>query len=198
MSLSVRGLATALTVLRGALVRTGRGALIVGAGEPVYQFTRLVSGTGGFREAMSFLKDVAVKVRERFRMRMAAAGDAVSAMFFDLKADAASGMQEGSRGDAVAWRSGYSASAATVTGTPFVSASKTAERAMDCCTICLEHLRRRFALDVERRADAGEAVAHPGLHAEDPPRVDVALDNRLAGDDEVKPFACKRGAVSAP
>jgi len=64
-ALSVRGLATALVVLRGALIRTGIGALIVGAGELVYQFTRLVSG----------------------------AGAAATAMFFDLKADAASGMQ---------------------------------------------------------------------------------------------------------
>src|SRR6056297_3643831 len=42
-ALSVRGLATALVVLRGALIRTGIGALIVGAGELIYQFTRLVS-----------------------------------------------------------------------------------------------------------------------------------------------------------
>ena len=64
-ALSVRGLATALVVLRGALIRTGIGALIVGAGELVYQFTRLVSGAGGFGEAMSLLKDLAVEVWER-------------------------------------------------------------------------------------------------------------------------------------
>ena len=50
-ALSVRGLATALVVLRGALIRTGIGALIVGAGELVYQFGRLVAGVGGFGEA---------------------------------------------------------------------------------------------------------------------------------------------------
>ena len=66
-ALSVRGLATALVVLRGALIRTGIGALIVGAGELVYQFTRLVSGAGGFGEAMSLLKDLAVEVWERIR-----------------------------------------------------------------------------------------------------------------------------------
>ncbi len=54
-ALSVRGLATALVVLRGALIRTGIGALIVGAGELVYQFTRLVSGAGGFGDAPSDL-----------------------------------------------------------------------------------------------------------------------------------------------
>ncbi len=92
-ALSVRGLATALVILRGALIRTGIGALIVGAGEFVYQFTRLVSGAGGFGEAMSLLKDVAVEVWERIRMGAAAAGAAAAAMFFDLTADAASGMQ---------------------------------------------------------------------------------------------------------
>ncbi len=42
-ALSVRGLATALVLLRGAL--------IVGAGELVHQFIRLVSGAGGFGDA---------------------------------------------------------------------------------------------------------------------------------------------------
>ena len=92
-ALSVRGLATALVLLRGALIRTGIGALIVGAGELVYQFTRLVSGAGGFGEAMSLLKELAVEVWERIRMGAAATGAAATAMFFDLKADAASGMQ---------------------------------------------------------------------------------------------------------
>jgi hypothetical protein len=56
-ALSVRGLATALVFLRGALIRTGIGALIVGAGELVHQFTRLVSGAGGFGNAMGLLKE---------------------------------------------------------------------------------------------------------------------------------------------
>lgn len=42
---------------------------------------------------MSLLKDLAVEVWERIRMGAAAAGAAATAMFFDLKADAASGMQ---------------------------------------------------------------------------------------------------------
>ena len=58
-AVSVRGLATALVVLRGALIRTGIGALIVAAGEMVYQFGRLVAGAGGFGEALSLLGDVA-------------------------------------------------------------------------------------------------------------------------------------------
>ena len=91
-ALSVRGLATTLVVLRGALIRTGIGALIVGAGELVYWFTRLASGAGGFGEAMRLLKDVAVEVWDRIRMGASAAGAAATAMFFDLKADAAAGI----------------------------------------------------------------------------------------------------------
>ena len=60
-AVSVRGLATALVVLRGALIRTGIGALIVAAGEMVYQFGRLVAGAGGFGEALSLLGDVAAE-----------------------------------------------------------------------------------------------------------------------------------------
>ena len=92
-ALSVRGLATGLVILRGALIRTGIGALIVGAGELVFQFSRLVSGAGGFGSAMGLLKDVVIEVWERIKMGATAAGAAASAMFFDIKADAASGMQ---------------------------------------------------------------------------------------------------------
>ena len=92
-ALSVRGLATGLVILRGALIRTGIGALIVGAGELVFQFTKLVSGAGGFGNAMGLLKDVVVEVWERIKMGATAAGAAASAMFFDIKADAANGMQ---------------------------------------------------------------------------------------------------------
>ncbi|MFO1046316.1 MAG: phage tail tape measure C-terminal domain-containing protein [Geminicoccaceae bacterium] len=67
-AVSVRGLATALVVLRGALIRTGIGALIVAAGEMVYQFGRLVSGAGGFGEALSLLGDVAAEVWERIKL----------------------------------------------------------------------------------------------------------------------------------
>ncbi|SHE63097.1 phage tail tape measure protein, lambda family [Ruegeria intermedia] len=89
---SVRGLATTLVVLKGALIRTGIGALIVGAGELVYWFTRLSSGAGGFGDAMRLLKDVAVEVWDRIKMGAAAAGARATAMFYDLKADAATGM----------------------------------------------------------------------------------------------------------
>ncbi|KZE33153.1 hypothetical protein IMF23_04530 [Chelatococcus daeguensis] len=62
---SVRGLATALVFLRGALIRTGIGALIVAAGELIYQFGRLVQATGGFGAALGLLGDVAAEVWDR-------------------------------------------------------------------------------------------------------------------------------------
>ena len=45
--------------LRVALIRLGFGALIVGAGELVHQFSRLSAAAGGFGEAMSALGDLA-------------------------------------------------------------------------------------------------------------------------------------------
>jgi hypothetical protein len=91
-TLSVRGLATALVFLRGALIRTGIGALIVGAGELVYWFMRLVTGAGGFGAAMGLLRDVAVEVWERIKLGASSAGARATAMFYDLKSDAASAM----------------------------------------------------------------------------------------------------------
>lgn len=58
-------LSGALLFLRGALIRTGIGALVVGAGELVYQFTRLVRGAGGFGEAMGLLGNVVLEVWQR-------------------------------------------------------------------------------------------------------------------------------------
>ena len=78
-AVSVRSLATALVLLRGALIRTGIGALVVGAGELVYQFGQLVAGAGGFGEAMSLLGNVAAEVWERIKSggQLAGAGAAV-------------------------------------------------------------------------------------------------------------------------
>jgi hypothetical protein len=91
-TLSVKGLATALVFLRGALIRTGIGALIVGAGELVYWFGRLVTGAGGFGAAMGLLRDVAVEVWDRIKLGASSAGARATAMFYDLKSDAASAM----------------------------------------------------------------------------------------------------------
>ena len=54
-ALSVRGLATGLVILRGALIRTGIGALIVGAGELVYPVHAARRRAGGVGEAIGLL-----------------------------------------------------------------------------------------------------------------------------------------------
>ena len=54
-ALSVKSLATTLVVLRGALIRTGIGALIVGVGELIYQFTRLAEKVGGIGAAFGLM-----------------------------------------------------------------------------------------------------------------------------------------------
>ncbi|MBM1222902.1 phage tail tape measure protein [Ponticoccus sp. SC2-23] len=92
-ALSVRGLATALVVLRGALIRTGIGALVVGAGELVHQFTRLVSGAGGLGNAIALLGDLATEVWERIKLGAASAGAAFEAGFAGFEAAAASALQ---------------------------------------------------------------------------------------------------------
>ncbi len=84
-ALSVRGLATALVVLRGALIRTGIGALIVGAGELVYQFSRLVSGAGGFANALELMGDVARAVWDGIKTTMSSFIDDFRALRADVE-----------------------------------------------------------------------------------------------------------------
>ena len=61
-------LSGALTLLRGALIRTGIGALVVLAGELIYQFTKLVERTGGIGAAFSALGAVAAEIGSRIGM----------------------------------------------------------------------------------------------------------------------------------
>lgn len=79
-------LSGALIALRGALIRTGFGALIVGAGELVYQFTRLVTAAGSFGEAMGLLKDVAVEVWDRIKIVGKAGIDYLIGQFARMRA----------------------------------------------------------------------------------------------------------------
>jgi lambda family phage tail tape measure protein len=92
-ALGVRGLSVSLVALRGALIRTGIGALIVGAGELIYWFGRLVGGAGGFGKAMGLLKNVAIEVWERIGdgawsivLRMRSVANALKAAWFDALA----------------------------------------------------------------------------------------------------------------
>ncbi|MGS4948044.1 phage tail tape measure C-terminal domain-containing protein [Meridianimarinicoccus sp. RP-17] len=84
-ALSVRGLATALVLLRGALIRTGIGALIVGAGELVFQFGKLVSGAGSFGAALGLVGDVARAVWDGISATLASFLDDFRAMGADIE-----------------------------------------------------------------------------------------------------------------
>ena len=55
----------ALTALRAALIRTGIGALIVAAGELIYQFASLVKSVGGIGTAFRLLGGLAHEVGQR-------------------------------------------------------------------------------------------------------------------------------------
>jgi hypothetical protein len=69
--LAAMTLSGALVFLRGALIRTGIGALIVGAGELVYQFTRLMQAVGGFGAAMGMLREVGASAVASMRAALA-------------------------------------------------------------------------------------------------------------------------------
>lgn len=85
-ALSVRGVATALVVLRGALIRTGIGALIVGAGELVHQFSQLVTKVGGVGETFQQLGDLAKEVWSRMGLALDSAFANMAAGWESLKA----------------------------------------------------------------------------------------------------------------
>ncbi|MFY0682621.1 MAG: phage tail tape measure protein [Thalassovita sp.] len=63
-SAATKLLSRSLVFLKGALIATGIGALVVGAGVLVGYFYKLVSATGGWGEALSLLGDVASGVWE--------------------------------------------------------------------------------------------------------------------------------------
>ncbi|GAB1364043.1 hypothetical protein MASR1M32_32790 [Rhodobacter sp.] len=92
-ALSVRGLATALVFLRGALIRTGIGALIVGAGELIYQFAQLVAKVGGVGEAFRLLGDLAREVWSRMGLALDAAIARMAAGWEGLKAAGLSALE---------------------------------------------------------------------------------------------------------
>lgn len=79
--------ATSLTFLRAALIRTGIGALVVGAGELLYQMTRLSSAAGGFGEALTLLGRIAKGVFDGIVAAGKAIPTALSSYFQLIKAD---------------------------------------------------------------------------------------------------------------
>ena len=78
-------LATALTVLRAAIIRTGIGALIVGAGELIYWFGRLVSGAGGLGTAFELLGNVARAVWDGIKTTVGSLVDDFRAIRADIE-----------------------------------------------------------------------------------------------------------------
>lgn len=94
---SVRGLATALVFLRGALIRTGIGALIVAAGELIYQFGRLVQATGGFGAALGLLGDVAAEVWDRIGLLAGVLKARIDAAWSGIQASIADVLQAASQ-----------------------------------------------------------------------------------------------------
>ena len=79
-------LATALTVLRTAIIRTGIGALIVAAGELIYQFSSLVKSVGGIGTAFKLLWGVAKESAGRIGLAFQAAFALLSAAWEGYRA----------------------------------------------------------------------------------------------------------------
>lgn len=80
-ALSTASLSKALMFMRGALIRTGIGALVVGAGELVYRFARLVKASGGWGNALSALGDLAAGVWQGIQTSASAIPPALGAVW---------------------------------------------------------------------------------------------------------------------
>ena len=79
-------LSGALTVLRGAIVRTGIGALIVLAGELIFQLMNVVKTVGGLGEAFRLVADVAAEAWNRMGLRLDAVMAGIGAAWEGMKA----------------------------------------------------------------------------------------------------------------
>jgi hypothetical protein len=83
---STATLSGALLFLRTALIRTGIGALVVGAGELVFQFSKLVTAAGGFGNAMELLGNVAKEVWSRVKLRGESLGRSIKSVAEGIQA----------------------------------------------------------------------------------------------------------------
>jgi hypothetical protein len=92
-AVSVRGLAMALVVLRGALLRLPFIGLVVAAGEVILWFGRLVRGAGGLGTALSLLGDLAREVGSRMALGTIAMGLQIMAAWAGIKAAIAEALQ---------------------------------------------------------------------------------------------------------
>lgn len=79
-------LSGALVALRVALIRTGIGALVVGAGELAFRFSNLVQAVGGVGEAFNLLGRTAVAVFQGIITSAGAIVPALAAVFNQVRA----------------------------------------------------------------------------------------------------------------
>jgi len=82
---AVTKLSLSLAGLRTAILRTGFGVLVIGAGELIVRFTRLVSKVGGVGEALVTLKDLAIEIWQRIGDGVSFVTNSVSAMSADIQ-----------------------------------------------------------------------------------------------------------------
>jgi hypothetical protein len=92
-AIATASLSGALLFLRGALIRTGIGALIVAAGELVYWFTQLAKGAGGFGNAMILLWDVVSEVIGRIGSAFVGVGQVIASVWYDVQGAVGEAMQ---------------------------------------------------------------------------------------------------------
>lgn len=85
---AIKALTAGLRVLRGAIISTGIGALVVAAGYLVGKFVELVSAAGGFGAALSLLGEVAREVWDRIGAHMDVARVRSEATWKDIQAQA--------------------------------------------------------------------------------------------------------------
>lgn len=84
-SLAIKGLSRGLVLLKGALMTTGIGALVVGAGFLAMKFHQLVTATGGWGMALQALGDLASGVWEGIKTSARAIGPALGAVWESVK-----------------------------------------------------------------------------------------------------------------
>ncbi|CUH68697.1 Phage-related protein [Thalassovita gelatinovora] len=85
-SIAIKGMSRALGVLKGALIATGIGALVIGAGVLVSWFSRLVTATGGWGAALKLLGEVASGVWEGIKLSAKSIVPALGAIWADTQA----------------------------------------------------------------------------------------------------------------
>ncbi|MDE4098885.1 hypothetical protein [Phaeobacter gallaeciensis] len=85
-SVAIKGLSRGLVLLRGAVITTGIGALVVGAGYLAMKFHQLVTATGGWGMALQALGDLASGVWEGIKTSASAIRPALGAVWASVQA----------------------------------------------------------------------------------------------------------------